>query len=87
MLTEKELEVLRRRARGETQQQIAKALAISQAAVSKFETNSHRKILDAEQLLQASKTVGVATEQGTVGRRVVYLAEQPKKKQKGGSSR
>ncbi len=87
MLTAKELEVLRRRARGETQQQVAKALAVSQAAVSKFETNGHRKLIDAELLIRVSKTIGIVTEEGTVGRRVVYLAGRPKKKAKGGGGR
>ncbi len=72
MLTEKELEVLRRRAAGEGQQAIARALAISQAAVSKFETNAHRKILEASQLLALSEKFGLALEEGLAGKRVSY---------------
>jgi|GEM_PF-886283 len=80
MLTEKELEVLRRRARGETQHEIARGLGISQAAVSRFETNSHKKIVEAEQLLKICKSTGVFTEEGTMGKRVLYAAEKAKKK-------
>lgn len=72
MLTAREHEVLRRRARGENQQHIADALNISQAAVSRFETNAHAKILDAERLLKLCKTLGIRTEEEPVGERVIY---------------
>ena len=72
MLTEKELDILTRRAHGENQQRIAKALGISQAAVSQFETNAHRKILEAETLRAIVKKLGMTTEEGLAGRRVRY---------------
>jgi len=72
MLTEKELQVLQRRARGESQQEIARALKISQAAISKFETNAHRKILEAQQLLKATQEIGIGTEEGLAGKHVIY---------------
>ncbi len=72
MLTEKELEILRRRMRGESQRTIADALGISQAAVSKFETNSQRKILDAEELLRIARELGITVEDGLAGKRVAY---------------
>jgi transcriptional regulator len=72
MLTEKELDVLRRRASGQSQQAIAKALRISQAAVSKFETNAHRKILEAERLRSIVSKLGISTEDGLAGKRVRY---------------
>jgi transcriptional regulator len=78
MLTEKELQVLQRRARGESQQQVARALKISQAAVSKFETNAHRKILEAERLLGLSSDLGILTRDGLGGRRVAYKRGEPR---------
>jgi transcriptional regulator len=72
MLTEKELEVLRRRSRGESQREIARALKISQAAVSKFETNAHRKLLEAEQVLTISKELGLSVEHGQLQNRINY---------------
>ena len=83
MLTEKELEVLRRRAAGE-QQQIARSLGISQAAVSKFETNAHRKIIGATQLLEISRKLGLSLEEGLAGKRILY---QGKERRKGGGQR
>jgi len=72
MLTEKELQVLTRRAHGESQQAIAKALGISQAAISQFETNAHKKVLEAERLTSIVKELGIQTEKGLVGTRVTY---------------
>ncbi len=72
MLTEKELEVLRRRAAGESQQQIARVLSISQAAVSKFETNAHRKIVEAGTLLEVAQGLGIGLGDGLAGKRVLY---------------
>lgn len=72
MLTEKELAVLQRRARGESQQDIARALSISQAAVSKFETNAHRKILEAERISELCKELGITTRAGLAGTQVEY---------------
>ncbi|MBR9693389.1 helix-turn-helix domain-containing protein [Candidatus Woesearchaeota archaeon] len=72
MLTEKELEVLQRRARGDSQAHIAKALRISQAAVSKFETNAHRKIIEAETLSTIVSKLCIHTEEGLTGSKVRY---------------
>jgi transcriptional regulator len=72
MLTEKELAVLQRRAKGDSQQEIAKALGITQAAVSKFETNAHKKILEASELFRITETLGLKIEQGQLGSRVQY---------------
>lgn len=77
MLTEKEFDVLQRRARGESQQAIARTLKISQAAVSKFETNAHRKILEAEALLKLTRKLGIKTRKGAIGKRVTYDTSQP----------
>lgn len=84
MLTEKELEVLRRRAAGEQQQQIAHSLGISQAAVSKFETNAHRKIIEATHLLDITRQLGLSLEEGLAGKRILY---QGKERRKGGGQR
>jgi len=72
MLTEKELEVLTRRARGESQQAIAHALKVSQAAVSKFETNARRKILEADEVLGLAGRLGIRIEEGIGGKHTAY---------------
>lgn len=72
MLTDREIQVLKRRMRGESQQAIAKSLGVSQAAISKFEKNAHHKILDAEQLLIVAKELGVTTKKTITGRKVTY---------------
>lgn len=72
MLTEKEIDVLRRRARGESQQEIAKSLGITQAAISTFERNAHRKILEAEHALGLAKKLGIKVAEGLGGKRVIY---------------
>lgn len=72
MLTEKELEVLTRRARGESQQTISRALKISQAAVSKFETNARRKILEADEVLRLAGRLGIRIEEGIGGKHTTY---------------
>lgn len=76
MLTEKELAVIQRRAKGESQKQIARALGISQAAVSKFESNAHRKIIEAEETLKLARRSGAQIEQGATGKRVAYRRSQ-----------
>jgi transcriptional regulator len=77
VITERELVVLKRRARGETQREIAQALQITQGAVSRFEQRAHEKILDAEQVQRTAKEVGLRTEQGVSKRRVTYK-ERPR---------
>lgn len=72
MLTERELEVLRRRARGERQESIATALKISQAAVSKFERNGLRKIVEAKETLDLAKEVGIQLVKGRRGSSAAY---------------
>ena len=80
MLTERELDILRRRARGESQQQIARDLGISQAAISKSETNSHQKILEAERYLKLLETLGVTIDDAIAGRKVTYKAKPRKRR-------
>jgi len=72
VLTDREIQVLERRIKGENQEVIARALKISQAAVSKFESNLKRKILDAEQLLAVASELGVKTRKSVTGKKVVY---------------
>jgi transcriptional regulator len=54
-LTEKEINVLQLRNQGLTQVEVAKRLKISQAAVSDFEKNAYRKLVDAQQMLEFAK--------------------------------
>jgi transcriptional regulator len=58
-LTEKEITVLQLRGQGLTQVEVAKRLKISQAAVSDFEKNAHRKLLDAQEMLDYAKQAGI----------------------------
>ncbi len=60
MLTDREQEVLRLRAKGLTQTVVAQRLHITQAADSAFERNALRKIRDAESTVQAAKDLGVS---------------------------
>ena len=76
MLTERELDVLLRRAKGESQAKIAKALEISQGAVSQFETNAQRKIASAANTLEFLKTNGVNIVEGQLDKKVVYGGKQ-----------
>lgn len=59
MLTEKEVEVLRLKRKGLTQQQIAKKLKISQPAVSNFYKKATSKIKDAEETIKLKKELGI----------------------------
>jgi transcriptional regulator len=59
-LTEKEVQVLQLRSQGLTQIAVAKRLKISQAAVSDFEKNAHKKLKDAEEMLAFAKSIDVA---------------------------
>jgi len=59
MLTEKEIQVLELRAKKLTQVEVSKKLDISQAAISHFENNAHRKIKEAEQTLEVAKRLGL----------------------------
>lgn len=72
MLTEKEFDVLLRRARGESQAAIAKALKITQAAVSQFENNARKKIISANDLLETLKQEKITITKGLSGSRVVF---------------
>lgn len=51
--------VLQLRTQGLTQAEVAKRLKISQAAVSSFETNAHKKLLDAQEMLSFAKQAGI----------------------------
>ncbi len=59
MLTKKEIEVLELRQKGLIQKEVAKKLGISQAAVSHFEKNAHRKISEAKATLETARRIGV----------------------------
>ena len=59
MLTRKEIEILELRKKNLTQSEVAKKLKITQAAVSKFEKNAYKKILDAKKILYISNKMGV----------------------------
>ena len=59
MLTAKEIRVLGLRKKF-TQAKVSKKLRISQPAVSNFENNALRKILDAKQTLKTARSLGVA---------------------------
>ena len=54
-LTEKELAVLRLRKEGLTQVEVSKRLKISQAAISSFEKNAYRKLVDAQEMLELAR--------------------------------
>jgi transcriptional regulator len=58
-LTEKEIHVLQLRGQGLTQVDVAKRLKISQAAVSDFEKNAYRKLVDAQEMLDYAKQSGI----------------------------
>ena len=61
MLTEKEIQVMELRKKGLTQIEVAQNLKISQAAVSSFEKNAHRKVSEAQKTLDiANKILGVS---------------------------
>ncbi|MFH1649293.1 MAG: sigma factor-like helix-turn-helix DNA-binding protein [Candidatus Woesearchaeota archaeon] len=61
MLTTREQEVLRLRSEGRTQTEVASLLSISQAAVSSFEKNAHRKIADAHATLKVAESLSSST--------------------------
>lgn len=61
MLTNKELDILLRRAKGEQPSEIATALNISRAAVSQFETKAKQKLAKAEETLELVKNNGIDT--------------------------
>ena len=72
MLTERELDVLLRRARGESQTDIAQALKITQGAVSQFEKNAQRKLADAAHIIEVLSTKGVQVTEGAIDKIIVY---------------
>lgn len=59
MLTQKEIDVLKLKARGLTQLEIAKKLNITQPAVSSFYNNARKKIREAEEVLRIKKELGI----------------------------
>ncbi|MFC1648428.1 LuxR C-terminal-related transcriptional regulator [Nanoarchaeota archaeon] len=59
MLTEKEIQVLELRNKGLTQVDVAKKLKITQAAVSNFEKNAHRKIISAKETVEVARRLGI----------------------------
>jgi transcriptional regulator len=76
VLTVREREVLRRRSRGDTQEVVARALGVSQPAVSAFERSAHRKILGAHTLLASLVGSGIGVMMTPFGLRVAYT-ERP----------
>ena len=63
VLTKRERQVLKlREEKGHTQEEVAKLLDISQAAVSKFECNAHKKIRNAKITLKIADDLGVEVE-------------------------
>jgi transcriptional regulator len=59
LITEKEVEVLKLKKKGFTQQEIAKKLKISQPAVSNFYKKAIKKIHEAELILKLKKELGI----------------------------
>ncbi len=59
MLTPKEIDVLKLKKAGSTQNEIARKLKISQPAVSKFYNNSLKKIQEAEKIIQLKKELKI----------------------------
>lgn len=59
MLTKREIEVLKLKKKGLTQNEIAKKLKISQPAVSNFYKNALRKIRHADEIMKIKKELGI----------------------------
>ncbi|MFH1642030.1 MAG: LuxR C-terminal-related transcriptional regulator [Nanoarchaeota archaeon] len=62
MFTDKEIQVLKLRKKGLKQIEIAKALNISQPAISSFEQNIARKIRSSVEVLGLVKELGIDIE-------------------------
>ena len=63
MLTKREKHILELRKKGLKQNEIASKLKISQPAVSAFESNALRKILDSKKIMEFVKELGVRYEE------------------------
>lgn len=63
-LTEKEKQVLELRNKGLIQSDVAARLGISQAAVSDFEKNAKRKIVEAEATIAFARSLNATTKKG-----------------------
>lgn len=61
MFTDREMQVLRLRQQGLTQQEVAARLKVTQAAVSGFERSAKRKLADAEQTIKTAEDLDVIT--------------------------
>lgn len=59
LITKKELDVLKLRQKGMKQTDVAKKLGITQAAVSKFESNALSKIIRAKKLVELADEMGL----------------------------
>ena len=59
LLTKKEVEVLKLKKQGFTQNEMAKRLKISQPAVSNFFNNALKKIRDANDVLKMAREVNI----------------------------
>ena len=62
MITKKEIKIIKLRKSGFKQKEIAKKLKISQPAISKFEKNVQKKIIDSINVIKLSKELGVKIE-------------------------
>jgi transcriptional regulator len=60
MLTEKEINVLKLKKEGFTQNEISKKLKITQPAVSNFYNNALKKIRDAEGIITIKQELGLS---------------------------
>ncbi|MCF7872399.1 LuxR C-terminal-related transcriptional regulator [Candidatus Woesearchaeota archaeon] len=63
MLTKKEIQVLELRKKGLKQIEVANSLKITQAAVSKFETNALSKIKEAKRTIELIKKMNLEIEE------------------------
>ena len=63
MLTQKEKQILVLRKKGLKQSEIASKLDISQPAISAFETNAHKKIRQAEKIMEFVKERSIEYEE------------------------
>ncbi len=59
MITDRERSILERRARGDTQAEVATALNISQSVVCRVERRAYKKLLDAQAVINTMKELNV----------------------------
>lgn len=76
VLTDKELDILLRRAKGETPSKIAHALKITRAAVSQFENNARRKLIEEERMREILKKNNITIIDSPAGKKLSYGGEK-----------